>query len=399
MTPARLLAVLLAGMVAGGCAGSSGSSGRQAAPVQRATTGTEACSPAGRARLEPADGAWFGVNLDWEHDSPEEYGRRLGQDPAVFVEFAAFPLDDAAWGRLDRVIDKVAARGAMALLTLEPHAGLGAVTPESAAELGDRLAAYNRKGVPVFVRFAHEMNGSWYPWSHQPEAYVTAFRMVAAAVHERAPATATVWAPNYGGGYPFAGGAHEATPGTAAFAGLDTDRDGQLTMADDPYGPYYPGDDAVDWVGMSLYHWGNRYPWGDNEVPEAGKFVAQLKGEYAGANGDERAVPDFAAVYSDGKAKPLAVTETAAFHAPGAGGADATVTKRTWWEQVLDPAVRLRVPRLGMVNWFEWDKHETEVDAEVDWTVTRQPATAGAFRLALGDQFRFARDVPAGCRP
>ncbi len=212
MTRARLLAVLLASLVAGGCAGSSDSSGQQAAPVERATTGTDACSPAGRARLEPADGAWFGVNLDWEHDSPEDYGRRLGQDPAVFVEFAAFPHDDAAWGRLDRVIDKVAARGAMALLTLEPHAGLDAVTPGSAAELGDRLAAYNRQGVPVFVRFAHEMNGSWYPWSHQPEAYVTAFRMVAAAVHDRAPATATVWAPNYGGGYPFAGGAHEARP-------------------------------------------------------------------------------------------------------------------------------------------------------------------------------------------
>ena len=24
----------------------------------------------------------------------------------------------------------------------------------------------------------------------------------------------------------------------------------------DPYGPYYPGDEWVDWVGMSIYHFG-----------------------------------------------------------------------------------------------------------------------------------------------
>ena len=31
-----------------------------------------------------------------------------------------------------------------------------------------------------------------------------------------------------------------------------------LTMTDDPYLPYYPGDDAVDWVGISLFHWRRR---------------------------------------------------------------------------------------------------------------------------------------------
>ena len=64
--------------------------------------------------------------------------------------------------------------------------------------------------------------------------------------------------------------ADAAVPGTPDFKALDTNGDGVLTMADDPYGPYYPGDDAVDWVGMSLYHWGSSYPWGANALPGSG---------------------------------------------------------------------------------------------------------------------------------
>jgi hypothetical protein len=124
------------------------------------------------------------------------------------------------------------------------------------------------------VRFAHEMNGSWYAWGQQPAAYVEAYRRVAAAAHAGAPGSPMMWAPNYGGGYPFAGGRFAAVPGTGDARVLDTD-----------------GDDAVDWVGMSLYHWGGAWPWGENEVPEPGKFLAQLTGEYVGLGGDDRNLP------------------------------------------------------------------------------------------------------------
>ncbi len=33
-----------------------------------------------------------------------------------------------------------------------------------------------------------------------------------------------------------------------------------LRLLLDPYAPYYPGDAATDWVGMSLFHWGSGYP-------------------------------------------------------------------------------------------------------------------------------------------
>ncbi len=169
-------------------------------------------------------------------------------------------------------------------------------------------------------------------------------------------------------------------------------------MEDDPYAPYYPGDDAVDWVGMSLYHWGSAYPWGENELPEAGKFVAQLTGQYDGLNGDERAVPDFYATYADGHDKPLAITETAAFYAPDAGGEAEEAIKSSWWQQVFSPELHTSFPRLEMINWFEWSKFETEVNAQVDWTVTQDAALLTEFKSAMPSYLRFASPQPI-CSP
>ena len=38
---------------------------------------------------------------------------------------------------------------------------------------------------------------------------------------------------------------------------LDTNGDGTINNYDDMYTPYYPGDDVVDWVGLSVFHFGN----------------------------------------------------------------------------------------------------------------------------------------------
>jgi hypothetical protein len=334
-----------------------------AAADQGETSGARSCP----ALAAPADGVLLGVNLDWSRQTLREYTALRGHRPAVAVSFAGFPLSEQETADVDAAVGLVRDGGGSLLLTLEPSAGLAAVTEEAAADLAARLDGWNRRGVPVVVRFAHEMNGSWYAWGQQPAAYVAAFRRVAAAVHAGAPGSAMMWAPNYGGGYPFTGGQHAAVDGSADAAALDTDGDGGVGATDDPYAPYWPGDDAVDWVGMSLYHWGDAYPWGENEVPEPGKFVAQLTGEYVGLGGDDRGLPDFHAVYGVQHGKPVAVPETAAFYAPGAGGADELAVKSAWWQQVTDPRLPALLPRLAMVNWFEWDKQEPEVGAEVDW--------------------------------
>lgn len=336
------------------------------------------------ARLEPASGTFFGVNLNWDTDSPAAYNQRLGDRAAIFVRFYQFPLSNSDIASLDATVKAVADQGGMLMVTLEPWNGLAGVTPEAAAALADRLAAANALGVPAFVRLAHEMNGSWYPWSQQPTAYVEAFRIVAQVIHTRAPQSAMLWAPNYGGGYPFEGGAFVIDPASSDFALLDTNQDGRLELTDDPYEPYYPGDDSVDWVGMSLYHWGGAYPWGENEDPETGKFAAQLTGEYNGQNGDERAVPDFYRVFCGAHRKPLAIPETAAFYDPARMGSDELMLKQLWWRQVLDPAFLAAYPEIKMINWFEWIKPEDEAGgALVDWRALGSPAIAEKFRADL----------------
>lgn len=204
-------------------------------------------------------------------------------------------------------------------------------------------------------------------------AYVEAFRTVADAVHELAPASAMAWAPNEGSGYPFTGGQYASDD-----PALDTNGDGDITNADDPYEPYWPGDAAVDWVGMSLYHWGLAYPWGENELPAEGTFTGLLTGADTDAHAGQSEVPNFYERYADGHRKPMGIFETAALYNPEAPGPDAAELTSAWWAQVTDPAVMADFPRLAMVNWFEWRKHEPEIGGVVDWRLTADPELARA---------------------
>lgn len=387
---------VIIGLVVLGIAGVNFANGLAAKQSQTAPT-LPVCEVVPRAALVPADGTLFGVNLDWHSKPLATFAKDLGHKPAVNVSFTGFPLTSKDEEDLEQAVQQIRADGRMMLLTLEPADGLSTVTEETATALAKDLDRFNKEGVPVIVRFAHEMNGSWYAWSQQPQRYIAAFQTLANAVHTLAPGSAMMWAPNYGGGYPFAGGTYEAKPGTAEFAALDTNGDGALTMQDDAYAPYYPGDEAVDWVGMSLYHWGARYPWGENELPEPNKFAEQLTGTYNGANGDDSLLPDFYSVYGQQHGKPVAIPETAALFAPAAGGEQELAIKQAWWNQLFDPSVHQQFPQLKMVNWFEWDKNEVEVKGRVDWTITNTPAVREAFTAALPDWFRYGPDQ--SCQP
>ncbi len=353
----------------------------------------------GLARLEPALGAYFGANLDLGSDSMGAFNDRLGHDAAVFVQFVDFPMDEGDRGRMASFFQQVARNGAIAVATFEPTIPLWEIDQAMADDLAGFLGSFNDEyGLDILVRFAHEMNGSWYSWSQQPIECRGVWRRIADAVHEGAWRTGMLWAPSYAGGYPFRGGAYEARPGSEDFELLDTDGDGVLTMWDDAYGPYYPGDAWVDWVGVSLYHWGADHPWGDNEVPEPHKFIDLLTGDYAGTAGDETGLTDFYATFTEGHGKPMAIVETAALYNPGRGGDDELAIKQAWWRQVFADEVFERFPRLRMINWFEWDKLESEIDWErIDWTVTRDERVRGPFLQEFpAERFVFAPVHPQG---
>ena len=90
----------------------------------------------------------------------------------------------------------------------------------------------------------------------------------------------------------------------------------------------------------------------------------------------------------------MAIPETTALYAPGTGGADELAVKQAWWQQLHDPRLPELLPRLAMVNWFEWDKQESEVGGRVDWTVTRTEEVRAAYRDGLPTWGRWADSVP-----
>ncbi len=350
-------------------------------------------APRPLARLEPVSGTLFGLAHDWGRDSVASATAKLGVVPDLLVYFIHWPLDSQESRWLDEAVAQVAAANSALLLTLEPVAGLAAITPAEAERLARRLAQITARGVPLFLRFGHEMNGNWYPWGQRPLAYRHAYRTVASAVRRYAPATALIWAPAHGADYPAY--AHPAPPlpppSSPEFIALDSNGDGTLDGSDDPYAPYYPGDDVVDWVGLTLYHTGTSAA-GRNELPAPAELATRLSGGSRGAP-----IPNFYLEYAERRGKPLALVETAALFDPAAPpGPGEQAIKEAWWRQLLAPTLRLRFPRLRMINWFEWRKPEWVLGGnEVDWRLSARPELAAAFAAALQHSGIGLRTAPA----
>lgn len=340
----------------------------------------------------PPDGKiYYGIQLDASNDSIESYSSRFGSTPALIGLYVNFPLFQSDTIQLENTIDQLAVKHSSLMLTLEPRKDLSAVTPNLLKDLSDKLIRWNRKGVPVIVRFAHEMNGSWYPWGQNPEEYKKVFRNVATAVH-KSPDSSILWSPNDGGGYPFTGGPYSAKPGSNAYKTLDTNQDGILNMSDDSYAPYWPGANSVDWVGLSIYHFGAAYPWGENEIPGINKLAAKLNGTYRNEIVDETAVPDFYEIYSVNYKKPFAISETAAFYNSSINkGASEKEIKSAWIKQLFDSKFLDTHSNIKLMTWFEFKKQENDSgNAIIDWRINSNSDLSNEFKTAMKNRFEMA---------
>lgn len=340
-------------------------------------------------RLEPPDGACY---LGFSIGSPDTIGHlnsRLGLTPAVYLQFFRFPIPPEEQPRLTQFLEEVLATGGMAAVSLEPQEGLEAVTEEHCTSFANVCARYEGLGLGgIFVRFGHEMNGGWYPWGQKPTLYRQTFRFLAEILHAQTTRTAMVWAPNDGFAYPFSDtGPHRALPGSPEFLELDTDQDGILTERDDMYGPFYPGDDVVDWVGMTIYHW--VFPGLNNELPAPAGFAWTLTG-----HGPDNPVPDFYARYcADGvHHKPCMLPETGAFYNSQKPGANEFAIKEGWWKEVFNlagdqdfgPDVATHFPKLKCITWFDHYKSEGVAGEQwIDWRVSAHPLIRSAFVKAV----------------
>eukprot|EP00877_Chromochloris_zofingiensis_P004315 jgi/Chrzof1/13885/Cz08g16030.t1 len=359
-------------------------------------------------------GAWFGSAVDASayNYKLSNYTRKLGIEPASYILFAHLPLTTSDKTLLSYMLPQMGRKRAICLFTVE-LAGLNSsvVTDDHLKELAQFLATYEQQGVTFIVRFAHEMNGSWYPWAQQPIAYRQMFRKAAEMIYQYTCSATMLWAPNEAAGYPFRGGRYETVCDFSQVdmspecTELDTNGDRVIDMRDDMYSPYYPGDDVVDWVGMSLYHFGAVYPWGQNHVPEPKKYTTKLTGTYFGTNSDYTDAPDFYGLFCGEHGKPMIIGETGALWnlcdkfpnqtAARAGGCteqtampDELDVKQTWWQQVFNVQnetdvaddIATRFPNIKIVHWFDYRKLEVEAQNNtVDWTISFNDKIRTAF--------------------
>lgn len=178
-----------------------------------------------------------------------------------------------------------------------------------------------------------------------------------------------VWAPNTGVGYPFNGAGQylPANADDARFKQMDTNHDGKLDSLDDSFAPYYPGDDVVDWIGISLYSkvwllvllggWAlSCWLTGggvkrDNGKPDKDSNLvasrATLKTFISNPNGNFNVYQE----YSVSKKKPFMIAETAAAYYPEFAEGDGEVAiKRNWWGQFWSDDTMTTYPLLKVLS-------------------------------------------------
>jgi len=346
-------------------------------------------APAVAATTTSTEDVWFGAELDWGVDGPDGYRDRLDESPETYAVRIPYPLDERADGEWQRAATQAAAQGTALTITLEPSVDLDRLSDADATALNARLEGYaSQYDTRQLVRFAPEMNGSWQRWGQQPTQYVRAFDGVAAAVHAGSSGAETVWAPSYGAGYPFesAGGRLDALA-PSDLSALDTDGDGRITEADDPYGPYFPGADAVDRVGLTMYYFGKGeaaaaagrdVPLDANAAPQPGE-VAERFAERWGYTTPQRA--SFYERFAVGQDRTM-VLDTGALYDAALTGDGELAVKQGWWRQVLGelPAH----PRIDVIVWLETVRPEAEAGGrEVDWRATADREVAAALRTDL----------------
>ncbi|MEX5259316.1 OpgC domain-containing protein [Kocuria sp. CPCC 205263] len=323
-----------------------------------------------------SEGPYLGALLDWATDSAADHAGRLGAPAGLYGRPVPLPMSEQEQGYLRDYFGQVSAQGAHALLTIRPEMPLARVDDARAAVLAAQVAdvAEGYNGT-VFVRFAPQMNASWVPWGQQPEAYAEAFRTVAAAFADEFEDPVMVWSPTAAEDYPFRASSTTGPEG-GALGALDTTGDGVWDADDDAYSPYYPGDDVVDWVGLTAYHDETRDGPASNAIPEAGKFAALLGPASVTGPPDGEG---FYAAYAAGHDKPLMV-ETGAFYSPDAeGGPSEAQVKSAWWDQVVATASAGEYERIGAVVWNETVDQREDGVLTVDWRVTADHELASAF--------------------
>jgi len=242
------------------------------------------------------------------------YTERVGRQPDIVLWYHDF--DDSLLTSYE--ISTLRATGQSPMVTWEPYdqslSGIANGSYDSYLLKSARIA--RSWGGELMVRFAHEMNGYWYPWTDSPSAYVAAWRHIVTVFREAGATNVRwVWAPN-------------------------VDRTGSM-----PFSAYFPGEPWVDYIGLDGYNWG--------ATPS--NQWSSLKKVFASSY----------ATITQLSAKPLIITETSSSEIGG--------DKAAWIRNGFMATIPEEFPRVVGVVWFNMNKED-------NWRIDSSQAALDAYR-------------------
>ena len=256
-----------------------------------------------------------------------------GKKSSLYGYYASFYWDSDFNASLASTISS---RGTTPMLTWEPWEPNGNVNQPtySLAQLANgSFDAYISRWAneiknwnhPLWLRFAHEMNGDWYPWSEGVNGntsgqYVAAWRHVHDLFAQAGVSNVKwIWTPN-------------------------VLMDGRPSLAS-----LYPGDAYVDWVGFDGYNWGTSASWSTWQSPTSvmGATLSALR---------------------QITARPIVIGETSSSEVGG--------SKAQWIQQFF--SMLAANPDVKAFLWFNLNK-------ENDWRIESSGAAQAAFAAGIAD--------------
>ena len=319
----------------------AGNRSGQSAPLAAATAACDP-SPPPPARIlwgTAAGGGQYGFgNAPWDMRALDRFEQNAGKRVSILHFGQSFRNSDGSDSDFPAgTMQLLRERGIIPLLNYAPQqSGRGVEQPDF--QLADiiegRHDAYLRRyaaavaawGHPFFLRFAHEMNGAWYPWSelrngNETGEFVRAWRHVHDIFRAQGAGNATwVWCPNV-----------------------------EYWGTIKPLSSLYPGDAYVDWTCLDGYNWGT-----DPAKPDAWRSFEQLfRASYDLVA--ETIAPD----------KPLMIGET--------GSTEIGGSKATWLRNALLTEIP-RFPKLKAFLYF--NLHDDGVDWQIESSTSAQTAFA-----------------------
>lgn len=268
--------------------------------------------------LAPKDGALLGAYIGSGTAASTE--GQLGRKWALVLQYFDWGNDFTSFARSEL------SAGRIPYVTWEPwRVTLDAIASGS-QDSTIRSRAMSLAGLDgkVLLRFAHEMNGDWYPWdgadnganAAAPPKYIAAYRHI-----------------------------HEVFASVGAKNVLFVFCPNVDSVPNEPWNNwenYYPGDEYVDWMCFDGYNW------------STDTFASMTS----------RIYPSLAM-----KNKPILLGETSTHE-----------EEKATFVSAIIPALKTQFPRLKALVWFH-------VDKENDWRYDSTPSSLSSFVAMAKDPY------------